>query len=270
MTQPESSWRITQDATNDAAYALLARDPVWNCLALADLEPPLRQYSQFAVASRDDGDERALCLILRHPIIGDVLSPFGHPAGIAALLRHLALPERPVIQAQEMHLPVLQRAYQPETMWRSMLRMAITAPATLATMPAPPRPVRRLTPADLPALNALYAEHPDSVFSPDLFAEGLYVGAYDGERIVAAGGTHTLTPAYRIAVLGHILTAPDARGQGYATAITAALVTALFAQGIATVALNVLADNTTAIRVYERVGFQTHHRLVAGRAILAK
>src|SRR5689334_15666291 len=79
----------------------------------------------------------------------------------------------------------------------------------------------------------------------------------EGERILAAGGTHALVPTYRLAVLGNILTAPQARGQGYATAITATLVTTLFEQHFSTVVLNVFEDNSSAIRIYQRLGFQT-------------
>ncbi|PWT74411.1 MAG: hypothetical protein C5B60_06730 [Chloroflexi bacterium] len=255
------------DASHDQARAILAQDPVWNSFALADLEPPLRTYSQFAVASDQEGHEHALCLVVRHPIIGQVLSPFGSPEGVAAILAHIALPERPLIQAQEVHMPVLQRSYQPETTWRRQLRMAVTRAIFRPLASAPPRPVKRLALADVPALTALYKQNPESTFSADLFSQALYFGVYDGETMVAAGGTHALVPAHQIAVLGNIFTAPHARGQGYATAITAALVTALLDEDVSLVVLNVFADNSTAIRIYQRLGFTTHHQLLTGRAI---
>lgn len=268
MTPPFVAWHITQDATYDEAYAILAQDPVWNCFALADLEPPLRDYSQFAVASQDESDERAICLTLRHPIIGQVLSPFGSREGVAAILKHLALPQRPLIQAQELHMLVLQRYYQAETTWRRMLRMAITSTSWQSQTSVPPRPIKHLTVSDLPALKNLYTRHPESAFSADLFSQGLYFGAYAGEQIIAAGGTHALAPAHRLAVLGNILTAPETRRQGYATAITAALVATLFEQQYSAVVLNVLEDNSTAIRIYQRLGFQTHHQFLTGKATL--
>ena len=87
MPQSSSSgWQVTADAGNDLAYAILSQDPIWNCFALADLESPLRQYSQFAVASREGALARALCLILRHPVIGEALSPFGPDEGLTAIL----------------------------------------------------------------------------------------------------------------------------------------------------------------------------------------
>lgn len=270
MPQSSSSgWQITADASDDLAYAILSQDPVWNCFALADLEPPLRQYSQFAVASRDGDPEHALCLILRHPVIGEVLSPFGPVEGLTALLRQTELPEHPLIQAQERHIPVLERFYQPETSWRRQLRMALahaSQPSLPAMPPLPLRPAKRLTLDDLPALCNLYRLHPESAFSADLFPQAVYVGIYEGDHLIAAGGTHALSSTSRIAVLGNILTAPHARGQGCATGITAALVTALLEQHFSPVVLNVFADNQSAIRIYQRLGFTTHHQLVTGRA----
>ena len=269
MASPLVHWCITQDATNDEAYAILSQDSVWNCFALADLEPPLRNYSQFAMAFHEESNEHAICLILRHPIIGQVLSPFGRDEGVAAILKQLALPERPLIQAQEIHTSLLQPYYRPETTWKRMLRMAITSPSWRSLKPTPHRSVKQLTVSDLPALKHLYTQHSESVFSSELFTQGMYFGVYEGERIIAAGGTHALVPRYRIAVLGNILTVPEVRGREYATAITAALVATLFEQYFSTVILNVFEDNSNAIRIYLRLGFQMCHRLLTGKAILS-
>lgn len=270
MTPSLSRWQITPNASNSQAYAILSQDPVWNSFALADLEPPLRDYSQFATACKDKSNERSICLILRHPIIGQVLSPFGEEEGVLAILEHLALPERPLLQAQEVHIPVLQHYYQPETVWKKMLRMAITSSSWHSLNPVPHQPVKQLTVSDLPALKKLYAQYPESGFSADLFTQGLYFGAYEGGRIIAAGGTHALIPAHRIAVLGNIFTVPEARGQGYATALTSALITTLFKQHFSLVVLNVFEDNAQAIRIYQRLGFQTHHQLLTGKALLLR
>jgi RimJ/RimL family protein N-acetyltransferase len=268
MRQPHVHWRITPNATDDQAFAILSQDRVWNCFALADLESPLRDYSQFAIASKGESNEQAICLILCHPIIGQVLSPFGKEEGVAAILQQTALPEYPLLQAQERHIPLLQHFYQPETSWKRMLRMAITPGSFQSPPPASHRPVEQLTISDLTKLKDLYAQYPESGFSAELFAQGLYFGVYEGERIIAAGGTHALASTYRIAVLGNILTAPEARGQGYATAITAALITTLFKQHFTHVVLNVFEDNVQAIRIYQRLGFQTHHRLLTGKATI--
>lgn len=268
MTQSPTGWHIIQDASNSEAYSLLSQDPVWNSFALADLELPLRTYSQFALAYQDDSHEKAICLILRHPIIGQVISPYGSSQGIAELLKVLDLPATVLIQAQEIHMPLLQEYYRPATAWRKMFRMAVSASSFLPSPRKPPHEVRRLTTVDLPALEDLYATHGETPFSAELFAQGLFFGAFDQKRLIAAGGTHVIVPDHRLAVLGYILTVPEARKQGYATAITAALVTTLLQQTQATVILNVFEDNSNALRVYSGLGFQTHHKLAEGKALL--
>ena len=267
MTHPFARWHVIQDATNDEAEAILLRDPVWNCFALADLEPPLRNYSQYPVARLDGSNEQAICLILRHPVIGQVISPYGNEEGIAAILNEVTLPERVLIQAQERHFPLIQRHYQPETRWRSLLRMAIPSSPQLSLVKTPPRSIKQMGMADVPALQELYAQYGENPLSAELFAHAIFFGAYEGERIVAAGGTHVLSRTYGIGVIGYVLTAPQARRQGYATAITAALAAKLFDLHFSTVVLNVFEDNDPAVRIYQRLGFQMYHRLLTGKAI---
>lgn len=268
IAQPFADWRIVQDASDGEVEAFLLQDRVWNCFALADLKPPLRAYSQFALAYRRDVPQ-ASCLILRHPIIGEVLSPFGNGEGVAALLQQIEeLPAYPLIQAQEAHITALQQRYRAEPIWRGMWRMAVTAHALCVPAERTPQPIRQLTQADLPALQQMYDQQSEVVFSAELFPQSLFFGASDGARMSAAGGTHALTPAYQVAVLGHILTAPEARRQGYASAITATLASTLLHRQFSTIVLNVFADNQAAIRVYERLGFQAVHKMVTGRATL--
>lgn len=268
MAQSFADWRIVQDASDDEVKAFLLQDRVWNCFALADLEPPLRAYSQFALVYQRDIPQ-ASCLIFRHPIIGEVLSPFGSEEGVAALLQRIEkLPAYPLIQAQEAHITALQQRYRAEPIWRGMWRMAVTAHTLRVPAQRTPQPIRQLAQTDLPALQQLYDQQSEVVFSADLFPQSLFFGASDGARMIAAGGTHALTPAYQVAVLGHILTSPEARRQGYASAITAALADTLLQRQFSTIVLNVFSDNQPAMRVYERLGSQAVHKMVTGRATL--
>lgn len=270
MAQPLTHWHVNEDAADEEAAGILLRDPVWNCFALADLEPPLRNYSQYPVARLEESNERAICLLLRHPIIGEVISPFGNEEGSATILKQVPLPARPLIQSQERHFSLLQQYYQPETNWRSMLRMAIPSSSqqSLIQTYTPLQPVKQLSMADVPALGSFYAQHSETPFSADLFRQAIFFGVYEGNRIIAAGGTHVLSQTYRLAVLGYILTAPEARRHGYATAITAALLAKLSKEHYSTIVLNVFEDNGPAMDIYQRLGFQTHHRLFTGKAIL--
>jgi len=75
---------------------------------------------------------------------------------------------------------------------------------------------------------------------------------------VAAAGTHLVSPTYGVAAVGNIFTHPDHRGRGYGTATTSGVVTALLQDSIRDVILNVSQGNTTATRIYERLGFQRY------------
>jgi ribosomal protein S18 acetylase RimI-like enzyme len=266
LPEETEHWRVALEVGEDEAYAVLARDRVWNCFAIADLVPPFRAYSNVAVAHHSDGAECAACLVVRHPAF-TVVSPYGAPAGVAAILARLDLPQWTLIHARDEHLPLIERSYRCPAGWRAMLRMAVTAETLRPFASSTSGPVvSRLGGEDVPALRELYALYPESVFRGDEVAHGVFYGVRAGGDMVAAGGTHVVARAYGIAVLGSIFTRPDARGRGFARAITAALAADLFGQGCRDVVLTVTADNAPAIHVYESLGFQTHSRYVTGPA----
>lgn len=250
-------WQVTLDASDAEAEAALSQDRVWNCFALADLSPPFRAYSQIAIARRADAADWATCLVLRHPAL-TVVSPSGAPDGVAAILARLDLPERMLLQAREAHLPLLQQYYRFLPGERALLRMSVSAATFLPPEPAPHVQPELLTSADLTALQALYAHFPETHFRDDQLEHGVFYGVRNGDQVVAVGGTHVVAIAHGLAVLGNIFTHPDARRQGYARAVTAALVTDLLARGCQDVVLNVVAENTPAITLYTSLGFQTH------------
>src|SRR4029078_4725934 len=72
-------------------------------------------------------------------------------------------------------------------------------------------------------------------------------------RLVAAAGTHVISHAARLAVVGNVLTHVDYRGRGYATAVTGA-VTAELLRTCDQVVLNVRSDNPPALQAYRRLG----------------
>lgn len=117
--------------------------------------------------------------------------------------------------------------------------------------------VRALTSADLPALRDLYARaYPGNWFDARMLATGRYFGIADGDTLVCVAGVHVYAPKHGAAALGNVTTGPERRGRGLARRATARLCRALLDDGIETIGLNVLADNTPAIRCYERVGFR--------------
>jgi ribosomal protein S18 acetylase RimI-like enzyme len=131
-------------------------------------------------------------------------------------------------------------------------KMALTDPERL-TASAPAGEV--LSDEDLTDLTDLYlCGYPESVFDPRLLQTGQYVGIRRGGRLVAAAGVHIWSPAQRVAALGNVVTHPDLRGQGLGRAAVTAVCRRLLPT-VDLIALNVKADNASAIALYTRLGF---------------
>ena len=115
---------------------------------------------------------------------------------------------------------------------------------------APETRAARLGDADVSALERLYADGESSGEAPDFF------GIYQGSDLLAAAGTHLLSPDEGAAAIGNIYTRRDRRGRGLGRIVTASVMREL--AGVETVGLNVRADNAPAIRLYESLGFTRH------------
>jgi ribosomal protein S18 acetylase RimI-like enzyme len=253
-------WSVTLDADEAEAYAAFATDRRWCGYAIADLEPPFRDYAVVGVARR--AAEVAACLVLRHPAFSAIV-PHGPADGLLALLHEMELPGEAHMFAREEHLAALRQCYE----YRSpthMQRMAVDSASF--------RPVaasaERLTPDDLPTLADLYEGYPGNAFQPDQLATGVFYGVHHGARLVAAAGTQVMSTRYGIAAVGNIFTRPEARGRGLASATTSAVVAELLGGACRDAILNVAIANEPAIHVYRRLGFETHCRHYEGIATL--
>jgi ribosomal protein S18 acetylase RimI-like enzyme len=137
-----------------------------------------------------------------------------------------------------------------------MIRMAWTGGSTGVS-----ERVTRLGAADVTALERLYADGASTGESPDFFygsmvTDGIFFGLYEGDALVAAAGTHLVSRDEGAAAIGNVYVRRDQRARGLGREVTAAVVHEL--AGIATIGLNVRADNAAAIRVYESLGFVRH------------
>jgi ribosomal protein S18 acetylase RimI-like enzyme len=256
-----NEWMITPSAADAEALATLADDRCWCGYAIADLDPLFRPYTQVAVARRPSGASAA-CSLFRHPDF-TALIPHGTADGLAALLASMALPERTFLHVRPEQRALLERYYLAPSDLHEMWRMALT-PRDFQPPSAPPVKIVRLSMGDLAALDDLYATYAGSAFTADQLRTGVFYGVCEEIRLIAAGGTHVVSPAHQIAAVGNVFTRPEVRGRGYATALTGAVVAALFAEGCADVILNVAVDNAPAIAVYERLGFHKYCRYWEG------
>jgi len=115
--------------------------------------------------------------------------------------------------------------------------------------------VVRLTDEDLSQMLRLYNEaYPGNWFNPRMLQTRQYFGIKIDNELVSVAGIHVFSKKYRVAALGNITTHPDYRGRGFAQSVTARLCQSL-SENVDHIGLNVKADNTVAIALYEKLGF---------------
>lgn len=133
---------------------------------------------------------------------------------------------------------------------------------SLVAAPGGP-PVVELGEDDAPEMLALATSTRPGPFERRTHTLGAFVGIREHGRLVAMAGERLRLPGFT--EVSGVCTLPETRGKGYAAHLSHVVATRILERG-ETPFLHAFADNTTAIRVYERLGF-THHRTMAGGAL---
>ncbi len=230
----------------------LETDRLYAAYAIGDLEPELYKLTEW-MGVDDAGELRAIALLYKG-FDFPVLFLMGEPTGLASVLRLGMRPQRAYLTCKNRHMPTVKAFYRAETpipMWRMTVQ-----PSDFRAVHS--SDVIALSPRHTEELQQLYAKGSAGAFSPTQLATGVFFGVRDWNRIVAAAGTHLVSPTYGVAAVGNVYTDEASRGCGYGTAITSAVVAELFRRGIRHVILNVAQTNIAAIRIYERLGFSKY------------
>jgi len=251
--------RITHPAE---IRALLEIDRPWAVYALGDLAPGFFEHSEWLRAP----NAPALILLYR-AFATPVLFALGKPESVRGLLDEIGGEREMYLSIRPEILPLVKARYEVRhetAMWRMVLD-----PVNLA---APMQDAVRLGPADLAALQQLYADGKPSSEVPDFFypsmiEQGVFFGIWEDKMLVAAAGTHLVAPLESVGAIGNVYTRRDRRGRGLALRVTCAVAAELLRLGLRTVALNVNQRNAAAIRVYERLGFARYCAFYEGVAI---
>ena len=241
--------------TRDQAVlrGFLERDRLFAAYAICDLDEREFPKTRWAVARQ--GSEVVALGVEYAGASPQPMFLMGSDAGIAAVLRDVLRPRIAFIAALPASLAQVERQYHLDP-GPQMVRMGTDAERF---RPVDDPGVERLSPIDAPELNRLYRLGFGSWLPGQSIAEGVYYGLRIRGRIVAAAGTHIVSRASRLAVVGNVMTAPEFRGRGYAKAVTAA-VTAELLGFCDDVVLNVRSDNPPALNAYRRIGYLEHVR----------
>jgi ribosomal protein S18 acetylase RimI-like enzyme len=243
---------------------ILETDRAWAVYALGDLAP--EHFARSTWLRPPDG-KPALFLLYR-AFGTPVLFALGAPDVLALALEEICVEPALLLHVRPEILPVLRTRFHLASE-KHMWRMVLDAPRRRAVQAADDV---RLGPADLPAVQQLYADGeaggdmPD-FFDPSMLESGVFFGAREGSDLIGTAGTHLVVPAEGVGAIGNIYTRRDRRGRGLATRLTAAVVTELLRLNVRTIALNVNQANAAAIRVYERLGFVRHCAFCEGMIV---
>lgn len=135
-----------------------------------------------------------------------------------------------------------------------MLQMVASGPSNGADIAA-----SLLTVADIAAIMDLVAATKPGPFEPRTPLLGRYLGIWQGDRLVAMAGERLRVPGH--VELSAICVRPEARGKGYAAALTVRLMRLAIEDGDVPF-LHVRPDNVGAVALYRRLGFETRRELV--------
>lgn len=252
-------WTTRELAQKSEILAYLETDRLYAAYAIGDLEPGMFEQCRWAGAE-ERGQLQALALLflgLKPP----PLFLMGRNNGLRAILETVPYPRNVYLTCRMEHLATTQSFFDWEetvAMWRMVLQPACFRPVQAGSV--------RLLPNDLCQLSALYDLGGGMAFDIRQVEHGIFSGIFVSGQLVAAAGTHLVSPTYSVAAVGNVFTHPDHRGQGYGSATTSAVVAELLQRGIHDIVLNVSQENLVAIRIYERLGFERYCAFLEGSA----
>jgi RimJ/RimL family protein N-acetyltransferase len=230
----------------------LEEDRLFAAYALCDLDEREFARTRWGIASRGQ-EPLAVALEYAGPA-PQPLFVMGEPPAIAAVLRDVVRPRVAFLACADAALPDIEQVYRVDS-GPVMVRMWVDR----STFRPAPGATARLLPADIGDLNRLYDLGLTAWLPAESIARGVYYGVRLGGRLVAAAGTHVVSPEARLAVVGNVMTHRDFRGRGFAKVTTSAVTQELL-RTCDQVVLNVRADNPPALAAYRALGYQEHVR----------
>ena len=240
--------------------AFFEHDRILAAYALADLDPENVDRSRWWIARRDGTIVAAALLVEVLPF--RPCFAMGETEPLAEIFRNGLSEARLILATPPNGRPAIEASYRFERI-DVMNRMWVQADTF---RPRVSQTLTRLGPDELDDIIDLYGTSSRSYFTAARLAREIYFGVYSGRQLVAAAGTHVRSRGASIAAVGNVLTRLAYRNRGMATSVTSAVTLAAFDEH-RDVVLNVRQDNTTAVSVYRRLGYEVHAPFVEGPAV---
>ena len=231
-------------------HGFLQQDRVYAAYAIADTDDSEFERTRFGIAF-DDRVPVAVVMEYRG-ISPQPVFAMGDPAGVSAILRDVIRPRIAYVGAKADVMPGVREQYRVEAP-APMVRMVVDRETF---RPAAGEAVR-LDQGDAGHLNRLYQLGLNAQLPEQAVGAGIYYGVRRGTRLIAAAGTHVVSPQWGVAAVGNVYTHREYRGQGLAKVVTSAVTADLLGE-CDTVVLNVRADNPPALSVYRALGYREH------------
>jgi len=235
----------------------LRKDVFLHIYSLGDLDDFFWQSTSW-YASKDDNEIKAIALLYTEPPLPTLHAMSRRADTMRELLRSMfhILPTRFHAHLSSGVEEVFAQGCKTESFYE-FYRMGLTATQS------PPlntgidcSNVVRLGNNDLDELLELYEQaYPGNWFNPRMLETGQYYGVKVKDKLISVAGVHVYSPENKVAALGNIATHPDYRGNGYAATATAKLCHVL-SEEVDYIGLNVKADNTAAVSLYKKLGFE--------------
>lgn len=237
-----------------AIAELCRRNPFLHVYERGDLDDFFWPHTRF-VGWSDGNRLTQLALVYSEPQPPVLLALAEEPrAEMASLLAGLLpeLPPRLYAHVTPFLLETIEHRYEIESHGLH-LKLGLTDVSRLGSAAT-----ELLGPSDLDEVLAFYERaYPGTWFVPRMLETGRYVALRENGALACVAGVHVYSPTWGVAALGNVASLPELRGQGLATRACGALCRLLLGDGIDTIALNVRADNASAIAAYRRLGFET-------------
>ena len=251
---PDTQLRARAVTDRDEIAAYLRTDRRYAAYALGDLDSAARGRCSWGIAY--DAQDEPTALAMHHDgLVPQPLFLMGDPDGCRAVLASVIKPRDAFFQSTEALDFAAADLYELERA-TILLRMVVDTHSFVPTAGA----AQRLSASDIDDLNRLYQLGFRAGFAQAILDDAVYYGVRIRGRLVSAAGTHVINRREGIAVVGNVMTHADYRGHGFARMVTGA-VTADLLEQVPDVALNVHADNGSAIAAYSRLGYREYRRL---------